>query len=302
METCAVFSPAKVNLFLAVTGRRPDGFHDLVSVAAQLEMGDTLRLERAGVEGDSVECAMPGVPEDGTNLVMRAAGAWREAGGMAPPVRFVIGKRIPPASGLGGGSSNAVAALRGLEQVSAKPLGAEALARIAAALGSDCPLFLAEGPVIMRGRGERIESLEPEATLRLRGADLLVCRPRIGVDTAWAYARLAGAAPGSCLDSAEAEARIGAWRAGGGGNDELSFNSFEPVVFTKFVALPALGKRLLDRHGLALRLSGSGSACFAWLRPQADWGAVVAEVRDAFGDDCLVERTRVAILPRGNGG
>lgn len=302
MDTCSIFSPAKVNFFLAVTGRRPDGFHDLISVAAQLELGDTIRLEVADTEGDTVECAMAGVPTDSTNLVLRAAKAWREAGGAAPPVRFVIGKRIPPGSGLGGGSSNAVAALRGLERISANPLGPEALGRIAESLGSDCPLFLAEGPVVMRGRGERIERLDSQSALRLRGADLLVCRPEIGVDTAWAYGRLADGAPGSYMDAREAEARVGEWLAGSGANDSLSVNSFEPVVFTKFAALPTLGKRLLDRHGLALRLSGSGSACFAWLRPQTDWDAVAADVRDAFGKGSLVERTRVAVPSHGNGG
>jgi len=263
-------------------------------MAAQLELGDTVRLETGEGEGDTVECEMTGVPNDDTNLVLRAAKAWRDEGGIAPPVRFVLEKKIPPRSGLGGGSSNAVAALRGLEKIATNPLGADVLRAIASALGSDCPLFLAGGPVVMRGRGEQVARLAPAHASRLCGADLLVCRPRIGVDTAWAYGRLVEGAPASYLNATEAEARVEAWLAGSATNDALSCNSFEPVVFTKFIALPVLGKRLQERHGLALRLSGSGSACFAWLAPRTDWDAVAQDVRDAFGSDCLVERTRVA--------
>jgi 4-diphosphocytidyl-2-C-methyl-D-erythritol kinase len=208
-------------------------------------------------------------------------------------VRFVLDKRVPPQSGLGGGSSNAVAALRGLECVATRPLGANALRSIASGLGSDCALFLSDGPVIMRGRGERIEALPAAAAARLREGDMLVCRPTVGVETAWAYGKLATGAPDSYLAAADAEARVAAWIAGGT-NDELSFNSFEPVVFGKFVAYPVLGRRLAGRHGLSLRLSGSGSACFAWLRPETDWDAVVADVRNAFGDTSLIERTRLA--------
>lgn len=295
MQTCSVFSPAKVNLFLAVTGRRPDGFHELVSVAAQLRFGDTLRLEPAAGEGDSLECVMTGVPVDATNLVLRAARAWRSAGGEAPPVRFVLEKRVPPQSGLGGGSSNAVAALRGLERIATQPLGADALARIAAGLGSDCAMFLHDGPVIMRGRGERIEPLPETAAARLREGELLLVRPAVGVETAWAYGKLASGPPGSILAATEAESRLAAWVAGAGTNDSLSFNSFEPVVFGKFVGFPVLGRRLAERHGLALRLSGSGSACFVWLNAGTDRGALVADVRDALGDTCLVERTRATL-------
>jgi len=294
VQTCSVFSPAKVNLFLAVTGRRADGFHELVSVAAPLRFGDTLRLEQAAGEDDTLECAMPGVPTDAKNLVLRAAQAWRAAGGEAPPVRFVLEKRVPPQSGLGGGSSNAVAALRGLQQIATRPVAAEVLAGIAAGLGSDCAMFLHDGPVIMRGRGERIESLLKAAAARLGEGELLLVRPTVGVETAWAYGKLAAGAPDSYLAAEEAEARVAAWVAGNGANDALSFNSFEAVVFGKFVAFPVLGRRLADRHGIALRLSGSGSACFAWLKAETHWDALVADLRDALGDSCLIERTGLA--------
>ena len=153
MSTITRVAPAKLNLFLAITGRREDGFHELVSVVAPLKFGDTLRVEPA--TEFSLGCDVPDVPVDGTNLVLRAAQAFAAASGWRGGARFFIEKRIPMGAGLGGGSSNAVAALRALNVLAgpAQGLAPEALARVAAQLGSDCPLFLHDGPVVMRGRG-----------------------------------------------------------------------------------------------------------------------------------------------------
>src|SRR4051812_34639816 len=108
-----VSSPAKLNLFLAITGRRPDGFHDLVSVAAPVEFGDTLTVEQR-TAGFSLECDDPGLEVDETNLVLRAARAFAAAAGWTGGAHFTLAKRIPMGAGLGGGSSNAVAVLQAL--------------------------------------------------------------------------------------------------------------------------------------------------------------------------------------------
>jgi 4-diphosphocytidyl-2-C-methyl-D-erythritol kinase len=196
MAMVTVFSPAKINLYLAVTGRRPDGFHDLVSVAAPLAWGDELRAEagdrspEAGKNGFTLECEWADVPLDDTNLVLRAAGAFAAATGWDRPVRFVLTKRIPVGAGLGGGSSNAVAALRALNELAGGTLAPAALAGIAATLGSDCALFVRGEPVVMRGRGEHIESLPAGAAGRLRGRRVLVFKPSFGIATPWAYRRM----------------------------------------------------------------------------------------------------------------
>ena len=159
-----IFSPAKINLFLAVTGLRTDGFHDLVSVAAPLHFGDQLIAvvdsgERNSPAQFSLECDVPDVPVDGSNLVLKAAAAFAAATGWGESVAFRLEKRIPVGAGLGGGSSNATAALLALNQLSGADLDRATLGALAAAVGSDCPLFLGSGPVIMRGRGEQIEPL-----------------------------------------------------------------------------------------------------------------------------------------------
>lgn len=292
----SVFAPAKLNLFLAVTGRRADGFHDLVSLVAPLDFGDTLWLEpgaASGGAGDVLECAAPGVPADASNLVLKAAAAWRAAGGIAPPMRFVLEKRTPAGAGMGGGSSDAVAALRGLQELAETRVPLVAVAPMAVALGSDCPLFLSGGPTIMRGRGERLEALAPAERARLDGQRVLVCRPGFGIDTPWAYGRLVAGAPQSYMPAALAEARLTAWRAGEIGLEELLANSFEAVAYAKFAALPALAARLRERHGLRLHLTGSGSACFALLPEHGDAAAALAEVRATWGAEAFVVETRL---------
>src|SRR5258707_1195531 len=127
----SVFSPAKLNLFLAVTGQRADGFHDLVSIAALLDFGDELHAVLAKA-GFTLTCDDPAVPVDGSNLVLKAAQAFAAATGWKGGADFALTKRIPLGAGLGGGSSNAVAALRALNQLSGGALSPAKLAEVAA--------------------------------------------------------------------------------------------------------------------------------------------------------------------------
>jgi 4-diphosphocytidyl-2-C-methyl-D-erythritol kinase len=161
-----VFSPAKLNLFLAITGRRNDGFHDLVSVVAPLGWGDTLRAEAAGEF--SIACDAPAVPRDETNLILKAATAFRSVTGWRGGARFVLEKRIPIGAGLGGGSSNGVAALRALNKMAGEPLGPAQLAEIAAQLGSDCPLFLYDVSALLARRSRPSSPVHGTAAARRR--------------------------------------------------------------------------------------------------------------------------------------
>lgn len=296
-----IFSPAKINLSLAVTGRRADGFHDLVSVVATLEFGDTLEAwAEAGGHGPNnaagrfhLECAAPDVPGDGTNLVLRAATLFAAQTGWSGGARFRLTKRIPAGAGLGGGSSNAVAALRALNELSGRRADAAQLAALAAQLGSDCPLFLQGGPVVMRGRGERIEALPPAAAARLRGRRVLVFKPTFGIATPWAYARLVARGT-DYVPAAEAERRLAAWCAGDAPAEDLLANNFEPAAFAKYLALPLLLDALRREFGVAAGMSGSGSACFALLREEQDAAPLVDRIRAAWGPGACVQATRIA--------
>ena len=295
MPPLVLAAPAKVNLLLAITGRRPDGFHDLVSVVATLDLADT--LEAVPAAAMALTCDDPQLPAGADNLVLRAAAAFQRETGWAGGVAFRLHKRIPAGAGLGGGSSDAVAALRALNELAPpeRRLGRPGLTRLAAELGSDCPLFLADGPVVLRGRGERVEPLLPAEAARLRGRRLLVFKPAFGIATPWAYARLAAGAPGSYWPAADAEAWLARWRADPAAPAEaLLRNSMEAPAFAKFPALPELLARLRAATGLEGRMSGSGSACFALL-PEAQPAAPLVDlVRAGWGPSAFVAEARIA--------
>jgi 4-diphosphocytidyl-2-C-methyl-D-erythritol kinase len=294
MSSAVVFSPAKINLFLAVTGRRADGYHDLVSVVAPVEFGDTLRIE-AGAAGEfALECDDASVPTGEDNLVLRAARLFAEKTGWGGGAKFFLEKRIPMGAGLGGGSGNAVAALRGLNSLAGEPLGGAELAAMAARAGSDCALFLPGGPVVMRGRGERVEPLSADTAARLRGQRVLVFKPEFGISTPWAYAQLAADGEKNYLPATEAEARLAAWLGEAKAPVEaLLFNSFERPAFLKFPALPVLLDALGAEFGLSTRLSGSGSACFALLPADAAVEAVKSRIHEAWGATAWMVETRI---------
>lgn len=279
-------APAKINLMLAITGVRADGFHNLVSLVMPLpSLCDNLRMEiLPDANGDELICDAPGVPVDGSNLVLRAAAAFRELVPAFPPVRFFLEKNIPHGAGLGGGSSDAATAL--LLMADAAGMSApslDALSGIAAKVGSDCPLFLAGDPIVMRGRGEQVENLSAEEKANLFSRSFLIFKPAFGVSTAEAYGAMKRSAPKFYTPEAEAERRLAAWRNAPDTEPLPLFNDMEAPVFEKHVALPALFSVLRERFGLAPHMSGSGSACFAEITPNLDLDAVRACIVDCWG-------------------
>lgn len=155
VPTRTVRSPAKVNLFLAVTGRRADGYHELVSLMCPVSLHDTLTVTVGGETG--MRCSHPAVPSDETNLAWRAGVAYyRALGRPLPPLSVNIDKRIPVAGGMGGGSSNAAAILTALNEMAGNPLSLERLMAVGLTLGADVPFFVLGRPAVARGIGERL--------------------------------------------------------------------------------------------------------------------------------------------------
>lgn len=178
-----LLAPAKLNLGLRLIARRSDGYHEIETVFLPLRLFDRLELERAEEPGIRLEVRGAELPEDEENLAVRAARLACEATGLAQALRLRLEKHIPVAAGLGGGSSDAAAAILGVERLSGKDLPASDRAGLALSLGADVPFFLGPRPSVGRGVGERLEPLTDVPEMWW----LLLCFD-FQVSTAWAYA------------------------------------------------------------------------------------------------------------------
>jgi 4-diphosphocytidyl-2-C-methyl-D-erythritol kinase len=290
-------APAKLNLTLAVLGRRRDGFHDLHSVMVPLGFGDRLSLARAIGGDDSLHV----VDEAGRRLdparfgsVLAGVREARRAVGRAAdafPLAARLEKRVPVAAGLAGGSSDAAAALDGALEAWGADLPADELAAAAAAVGSDVPFFLAGGPALVEGRGERVTPLNPLAG---DPAGILVVTPAVEVSTAAAFEAHDtdhAAAPANRastrLSSEHLAAELGAGHAPMRADDLVRRAGVLAVAndLAKAADVLAPGLRPLRRSltrllGVPIGLSGSGPTLWA-LYPSLDGAdAAAAQVRD----------------------
>lgn len=290
----SLFAPAKINLLLAVTGTRADGFHALTSLVAPISLGDTLHGTLSDAEKDSLKCSVPGVPTDNSNLVLRASELFRENVPACPPIDWTLEKRVPHGAGLGGGSSDAAAALKILNSFCDNVLTPEKLHSLASRLGSDVPLFLNNAPVIMRGRGELIEALPASAIAALHRLRFLLFKPAFGVSTADAYRAMKQNAPHDYVSEENAETLLHDWLSAPEKNSVPLFNNMERAVFRKHLALPTLFSVLRERHRISSHMSGSGSACFAQIQPETDVPAITRTIRAAWGESAFICPVQIA--------
>ena len=152
-----VFAPAKINLFLSVTSKRPDGYHELTTVMGKLGVGDLVRIQKnSQLKKPSLNC--PGFEEleNQENLVLVAVEKWLKRVGGDRGYQIELRKKIPPMSGLGGGSSDAVSALLAMNELCDHQLSISDLKALAAEIGSDCPSFLDPGICLAEGRGKKL--------------------------------------------------------------------------------------------------------------------------------------------------
>lgn len=263
---------AKVNLFLDVVGKRPDGYHSLVTLFERIDLADTLTVELT--EDGRIECLCdnPQVPGDGANLAVRAAFAYRQAANDSLGIRIRLKKQIPIAAGLGGGSSDAAATLLALQQLCSNRLPEAKLDRIARQLGSDVPFFLAQRPwALGRGRGEELERVTFPATLWH-----LLVYPNVPILTRTVYQAFALTAPRAdvtliCRALKENQVRQ---------VEELLFNALEPAVETLYPVVRDV-KATIQRvtHSRPL-VSGSGSTVLALCATEQEAQAVAQRLRE----------------------
>lgn len=288
------FSPAKVNLFLAITSLRDDGFHELLSLVAPLAYGDRLAVTYLQQETgpDTLSCDYPGVPTGPENLVLRAAAAFRRHVLLEGRLEFSLQKQTPPGAGLGGGSSNAAVALRAMNDLLGEPLKESTLKETAAELGSDCPLFLEGKATLMSGRGEQLEVLPEEVLRTISGRRIVLFRPSFGISTAWAYGKMKSEG-NLYLPEANARERLNAWLSKPKWNTFPLYNNLQDAVFKKYKALPALLELLRERHGVRCMMSGSGSCCFALTDEKTPGSILKDTITEAFGENCFFAETQL---------
>lgn len=264
-----VRSPAKVNWTLRVLGPRPDGFHELESLVSAVSLHDDLCFS-SRPEGAAIACDDPAVPTGSDNLIARAAAALARASGVSRGFSCRVTKRIPLGGGLGGGSSNAAATLRALNEAWELHWPVERLVPVAASVGSDVPFFLYGGSAMMRGRGERIEPVHApfDGWIVLLLPGLHVATPAVYAECRRMYFSGYGTPPGvESLDAAGVcEIRDAARRM------EQTFNMLEEPAMRVCPPLRTLLDEAARLAGRPVRLSGSGSSLFTAFneRPQAD--------------------------------
>lgn len=269
-------APAKINLSLRVIGRRADGYHELQSLVVFAQAGDSVSAETAGaLTLDLRGPFAPALGGDPDNLVLRAARLLRERTDARAGARLTLEKNLPVASGIGGGSADAAAALRALVRLWGVDPGVAALGEMAAALGADVPVCLDARPAMMWGTGADIARLKA-----LPRFHLVLVNPGVALATAEVFRALASpplahAPEAPALPSFATLDELIGWLAGAANDLEAPAQALAPEIGTALAALTAsAGCRLA-------RMSGSGATCFGIYADEAAAKAAAASIARA---------------------
>ncbi len=245
-----IFCPAKINLYLKVLGRRPDGYHELRTVMVPLAFGDTIDIHRTsrGIELDAADCGC--TPAE--NLAFRAARLFFDTTGAPGGVRMRIHKRIPVGAGLGGGSSDASGVLLALNEMFGTGMDAGALAQTAKALGADCPFFIYRRPMFLGSRGD-----VPIAEIALEERSYLIVVPPVHVSTARVFAKM-----GLHLTRGIVKDIMNPYSNQCIVPEHWVENDLESATFDLYPEIAGIRDELIGAGALRAGMSGSGSAFF----------------------------------------
>lgn len=253
----SISSIAKLNLFLRVTGKRSDGYHELLTLFMPLAVpADYITME--DYDGLHVCCDHQQVPQNTGNICHKAAIAYSSCAGLKPDWKFSISKNIPVAAGMGGGSSNAAAVLRML-QSRYNLLSESQLLEIALQLGADVPFFLSPVLATAQGIGEKIRPVSG----KFPDLPLVIVNPCFPVSAAWAYQHLN---PGiiEYADEDILNPLFATWRVGDfSAMSRYLRNDLAPAVFDKFPVMSIIKRELLGAGALGVEMTGSGPTLFA---------------------------------------
>lgn len=274
-------APAKINLTLEITGKRPDGYHDIKSVMQAVDLYDELEFRSSARTLLYCNCAVLASPQ---NLVYRAIKLLRQYSGSRMGVSIKLKKNIPMAGGLGGGSSDAAATLRALNDIWSLQLSREELVMLGSRLGSDVPFFVSgAGTALVEGRGERIKGLAG-----LPGQYLVLLRPRLDMagKTGQMYARVA---PADFTNGEHTGSLVKKISRGSELSPADLYNGFEHIAFSAFPGLSIYRQRFLDCGAGAVHLAGSGPSLFTLVDNRAEGEEILRQLREARLEAHLVQ-------------
>ncbi|MGC9196461.1 MAG: 4-(cytidine 5'-diphospho)-2-C-methyl-D-erythritol kinase [Syntrophobacteraceae bacterium] len=276
-----VRAPAKINLWLEVTGKREDGYHDLSSLMLPISVFDRMTLGlRPGNGPITLACDTDEIPCDERNLAWRAADLFLKATGKKAGVAFRIQKVIPWGAGLGGGSSDAAGVLCALNCFFEGIVSAGDLASMALCLGADVPFFLDSRPALATGVGEKLEFVPG-----VPDYPLVLIKPPIVVPTAWVYQNLK-------LTKSRAQIKLTSFEDHPYQLEGCIENDLEAVTVSRYPVIAEIKSYLLDKGAMAASMSGSGPTVFAVFSSvaQAEEAARMAKKQ---WSDCWVRAARV---------
>ena len=265
-EKLTLESPAKVNLRLDILRRRDDGYHELKTVFQKISLHDTLRFTLKKGKGISITTDHPYLSVGKTNLVYQAARSILKGSGYKGRVVIEIKKRIPLGAGLGGGSSNAATALKGLKQLLKLDLSERELRAMGLAIGADVPFFIFDGPAIASGIGERLKRIE------LPDLWYVLIYPNFEVSTRWAYQN-------SVLTKRRFHFKFHKFLKTPEEISELLWNDLEVVVSAEYPQIDVMKRMLCSAGALGALMTGSGPTVFGIFSAKEDASRAYRKVR-----------------------
>jgi 4-diphosphocytidyl-2-C-methyl-D-erythritol kinase len=270
-------APAKINLGLRILGERSDGYHEIWTILQQIDLWDEILLEESSDLSFSLDTTQAGIPEDESNLCVKAARLLQEETGCDCGARIELKKNIPAGAGLGGGSSDAAAVLMGLNDLWEPKQSEQDLSRLAVRLGSDVPFFIKGGCCLATGRGEILTPIE-----RFIDDPIILVCPDLQVSTAWAYKNIENYRLTSHRENIIFQNSLpeNLYNLLIGGTLD---NEFEALVLTRYPKLKELKDTLLKLGTYYASLSGSGSAVFGIFRHAVDAEKAAEQLR-SFGE------------------
>ncbi len=278
IRSVIVKTPAKINLFLAIRGKRADGMHELESVFLPLpDLCDTITVTPIHGREPEITCSHPQVPVDSSNLVYQAAIAFAEEAKIPPAWHIHIDKKIPVAAGLGGGSSDGAAVLNALEEITGITLGDSRRHQMARQLGADAPFFLNPLPSLARGIGDKLDPVTLNCSIPI----LLLNPGGLPVSAGWAYQRIRGSFD-DLMEISSIPLLKAMWE---GDLEKIARNTrtrFNEPLLQKIPLLQMFFDFLRNQDSMASHVSGSGPTVFAVFNSEEQAAAAALKAEKEF--------------------